>query len=339
MGFIGAVLALVGCNTDTVLVPRSEQFVGNGLADERVAGLPRRDALAILNLITDAPRLGITLGSNFPAKYIEGARVTVLVQGKYLTTLEMKEPGKQRFDVKIPGSTAGQSVVQLIEGTQVRESEQGPIGFTSVLQVATPKGFVTVVPARTKPAEGIVAFTDSRGVGGGYLQTGEYAWPRQLGKLRGAEVYLPGYCSLQLCAHIATAAGRDSLTAAIAKRLQAHQAQIVYVQAGVNDYAYATCSPAQLTEYYRRWLPQLREALPHARLFVETDGPKADEKPNALGFTLQQYREAEAAGAQGFASVVQGSGLWKLSDLADGTHLSQAGDTQRVPLLNAILNK
>jgi hypothetical protein len=328
-----AAFLVTACSTDTILTPEPTQFVGNGRA-EKIDGITRHDALASLPLLVDGPRLKITAVTTIPQKYIVAANLTVLVNGEYFTTLKFKSVGKETFKLALPG--IGLRQIELIEGTQVKEGERGPLGFTTITQIATPKGFVTTIPVHQKAREGIVVFSDSHGVGGGVVDAGLWAWPKQLGRLRHADVFLTGYCSAQLGAHLDTQAKRDKMTREAVERLQGYEHQVYYVQAGFNDFAYATYTPAQLTEFYQLWLPQLRKALPNARIIVEIEGPVADEKARSLGFTLQQYREAEEAGAAGFAEVVKN--MWELSGVVDGTHLGEPAETDKAHKLNAILN-
>lgn len=184
-----------------------------------------------------------------------------------------------------------------------------------------------------------MAFTDSRGLGGGVLRRGGSCLASTIGQ---GATCRPLPQRLQLAAigcphwHAQSAGGPHG---GIVSRLQHYPRAVVWCQAGVNDYACGTYTPSQLTSFLRAWLTGLRQALPAARVYLETDGPKADESPNKLGFTLQQYRDAEAAGAQGLATVVPGSAMWTLADLQDGTHLSMAGDDHLLPKLQAILGR
>ena len=317
--------AVTGCNPDTKLTPAFKDYRGNGSGEE-IEGVERHDPFATLRLVTNAPSLSIKAYTNFSTAWINAATVRVWVDGKEAKFFHLKSTGEETLELPLPGP--GKHQVDLVEGTQMNEGEYSAHSFTSIRQVATPAGYHTRVVTPTKAAVGIVAFTDSRGLGGGYEDGSIYAWPVQLARGKGADVYLTGYCSLQAGAHLATLAGRKRITDEIAQRLHGYAHQRVYCQVGVNDYSYATYTPVQLQRYLRDWLTGLRKALPGAKVYLLTDGPKADESRNALGFTLPQYRDAEAAGAAGLTQVIDGNSLWTLADLQDGTHLSKTGDTK-----------
>ncbi|TPG71997.1 SGNH/GDSL hydrolase family protein [Hymenobacter nivis] len=329
-----ATLLFVGCHRAPDVVPAAAQYYYNGTGQAPSAA--RHDPLAAYLVQTPAATLDITAKTTYVDPFTVGASITASVDGRADTTFALlASADEQHFLLRLPGS--GPHEVELVEGAQIRPNEQGPVLFTSITGVSVPRGqALTVVPLR-RTTEGIVVFGDSRTVGGAGTRTSRDAWPVQLRHLRRADVYVTGYASLQLGAHLGTAARQDSLTHEISQRLAPYTVKTLWLEAGVNDYLSATYSPDQLTAYYRQWLPKVRAAIPGVRVYLQTDLWKRGEQANKLGFSLPQYRVGEEAGASADAVVVDGRALADSTTLQDGVHQTAAGDAGIARKVNAVL--
>jgi lysophospholipase L1-like esterase len=330
-------LPLFFCGCNHAPQPPLKNYHYN-VVQEQLDGVSHHNAFAALVYETDAPSVTVRAITTF-REFLPAASVQVKVNGHFQQRLTFeKATAEQEFDVALP---TGTKQVQLLEGQQVRIGEHGPLGFTTVLSVQAPKGYRLLPVAPKRKESGLYVFGDSRAQGGGYLKSSLYAWPVQLrAQLPATDVLVGGYCSMQLGAHIGTAAGRDSLTKEIQTALSPYNGQALWVEAGINDYAYATFTPAQLTAFYKQWLPQLHKALPNLVVHLQTDTPKKDEAPNKLGFTLAQYRQGEAAGGAGlnYVQIEDGLQLASLTDIPDGTHLSIEGDNKMIVKVKSAIN-
>ena len=74
---------------------------------------------------------------------------------------------------------------------------------------------------------------------------------------------------------------------------------------------------------------------------MQTDVVRKDELANKLGFTLQDYRNAEAAAAAGlpYVQVQDGRPLTTVAQLPDGTHLSSEADIRFASEVDSILTR
>ena len=326
-------LLLSCCHSQPAVIPVTELYHYNG-NNQLLGGLSRHDALAAYVVSTTANKLTIRAQTTYVEPFAVGASITAFVDGKADTTFALLSgPAEQDFDLLLTGVKNHQ--VELVEGAQIRPNERGVCLFTTITGLSA-NNTLQVSPLR-RTTEGIVVFGDSRTVGGAGNKPSRDAWPVQLRHLRGADVYATGYASLQLGAHIGTAARQDSLTQEISKRLAPYVLKTLWIEAGVNDYLNATYSPTQLTHYYQQWLPKLRQAVPGIRIFVQTDLTKKGEGINKAGFTLPQYRVAEAAGGDAQAVVVDGRTLADSTTLQDGVHQSAIGDAGIAHKVNALL--
>ena len=319
--------------TDAQLRYNVEPFV--------IQGTAKHSPFSVLDFRTESPFALITARTTFTPAYLSSATFSAYVNGKYDSTFTLTKTNQaEKFRLNLPG--AGAKQVELVEGKQQNALEKGTLEFTSLTGVELPTGasYALLPPAR-KPA-GLFVFADSRGHGGGYPAGSRFAWPVQLRALRPAmAVYVGGYSSLQLVAHINTPAKRTQLTRAAQRALGPHVTQVMWIETGVNDYFNAIYTPAQLQDFYRLWLQELHQALPRLRIVVQTDVVRKDESANKLGFTPQDYRNAEAAAGAGlpYAQVQDGRPLTTVAQLPDGTHLSSEADTRFASEVDSILVK
>ena len=329
-----------GCTTYETHQPTA-QFYRYTRPAVSAGGQKRYDALAVYAARTNAPSLEITAVCTIPEPWLANeATLTVFVAGKHDTTFTLASPNTpQKFRLVLPDS--GKREVLIVPGPPLRVYEAGPVLFTSITSVGVEPGY-TLEPSPIRRApQGIEVFGDSRTVGSASPEAGRQAWPAVLRTMRpGADVFVSGYGFLQMGTHLSTQAKRDSMTNEVVRRLQAYEQQALWLEGGVNDYLTATYSPAQLNTFYRLWLPQLHQALPKLRIYVQTDVLR-DEKPNKAGHSVQDFRAAQTTSVEGFADFAQsvdGQQLIRPADFSkDGVHLSVDGDARMASRVNAVI--
>jgi hypothetical protein len=333
--FLALAALVTSCHSRPDLVPQAAQYRYNG-SNYTFDGVTRHDPLAAFVFKTAAREVEISAKTDCPAPYIVGSTITASIDGKSDTTFALiASKQAQYFTLPLPG---GEHEIELVEGAQIKPEANHERYFTSITGLSVPKGSTITVLPIPYAQEGIVVFGDSRTVGGAGNHTSKTAWPLLIRHLRGADVFTIGYGSMRVGDHLHSPTKQDSLIREISARLTPYKKKVVWVEAGVVDYASADYTPMQLKTYYQQWLPKLKQAIPGVRVFVQTDIWKKGEGTNRAGFTLPQYRAGEQAGAEGLATVIDGRMLADSTTLQDGVHQSALGDAGIAKKVNAVLD-
>jgi hypothetical protein len=174
---------------------------------------------------------------------------------------------------------------------------------------------------------------NSRGVGGGVTNGALHAWSRQLGRQLGIDVYIIGYSSRQMGAHMSTAGQRQQLATEAKVRLAGYPTTF-YIQADdENDHAYNAFTPAQLKSFRQELIPQLRSELPNTKLVFQTVLPDRDgnNNPNGSGYTHDDYDTALTEAVTGQANTyllkIKQAGV-VAADFFDPAHLGITGENK-----------
>lgn len=129
----------------------------------------------------------------------------------------------------------------------------------------------------------------------------------------------------------------------VAERIAAYRPGIVWIAMGVNDYQGPKPMDGDAYERtYGQFLDLLRGRLPETLVIAQSPALKVDEdKPNATGLTLADYRSICQAAVQSrpWCHYVDGGALVQLSDMPDGVHPNVDGMTEYARRVNERLER
>ena len=266
---------------------------------------------------TTATTVDVVSWSNITALFPTLDDIGMYIDGVYYTTISHGGNGGQTTRLALAD---GSKRITLVNGAQ---SQLAPIRGTFVVSVGADAAMTQIFPAT---ANRIAIYGDSIAVGANANNASQQsAWAMQLRAYRGTDstvVEAQGFRSLYDDAVDATA------RAAFVAKIVALSPTKLWMAIGTNDYGIPKQSSANFGTKYAAVLDDLHTALPSLAIYCQTPTVRTSEVANSYGDTLGAYRTqiATAVSTRGaYATLVDGTTLIALGDLADDVHPSTAG--------------
>jgi lysophospholipase L1-like esterase len=168
----------------------------------------------------------------------------------------------------------------------------------------------------------VLVYGDSLAVGGNVDHVSTESWPVLLREHFPTRVEAYGYRALYEDA--STAEARVGLAA----KITSWAPDTIWLAIGANDYAFKLWSARQFGEAYAATLDAIHSSSPQAILYAQSPIRRANEGPNSLGDSLDNYRQqinAACLARSPWCIFVDGtaSAFPQLDELAeDGIHLT-----------------
>jgi lysophospholipase L1-like esterase len=185
----------------------------------------------------------------------------------------------------------------------------------------------------------VLIYGDSLAVGGNVDNPSAEAWPVLLRKQ--IPVVVDGYGYRTLYDDALTAEARSKLAAKISSQMPDR----IWLAIGTNDYAFETWSAQDFGDAYGMLVDTIHAAHPEALIFAQSPISRTDERPNAFGDNLENYRQQIAAACfarQGWCVFVDGtdSAFPQPDELdKDGIHLTRQSSTKYAEAVLNILSQ
>lgn len=316
-----------------VFTPQSSEFYPNKRNDttNTDAGFVWRDGMAAWAKRYTGNTCSFEAKSSFDGQYISTTGITVFVNNAWFGFYPLSQAGmNQAFTVS--GLPDGKNLLEFAEGYSYRGNEVGTVRVTNLTKVTFPDGSKVESVTRSAATEALSDVGNSRAGAGGLADGPRYGFLRRYGRLRSAAVYLTGYSSLQMGAHVMGATAQQLLVdEAVARLSGATTQRYIIGPDSENDWASGKYSPAQLDTAYRQLIPKLQSALPNILTYVATTFSQKSGfgGANTLGFTQQDYYNMEKGIAASFNNCrtldFMAAGLTP-ADFADESHLGSTGE-------------
>lgn len=128
--------------------------------------------------------------------------------------------------------------------------------------------------------------------------------------------------------------------AAFVAKMATFSPSTIWLAIGVNDWGVPAWSAANFGVAYAATVDDLHTSMPTARIVCQTPILRSVETANVHGDTLGAYRAqiTTICGARPWTTLVDGTAILALGDLADGTHPSTAGHAKYAAYIAGVLN-
>lgn len=254
----------------------------------------------------------------------------VRVNGVDLTALEPGKVGSVGFTVALG---AGAKTVEFINGLQSGSTPAGRTG-SYVCGVSFSDAATKVTPTATPR---IIIYGDSIAVGANCANPSLEGWAQLVRNAYSGSVLIEARGYRNLFEDCETNAKRVTFVS----QLQAQNPSIIWLAIGVNDYQLEKWSSSDFGTAYADLLDKINAAMPSVTVYAQTPLVKASEAEVHVGWgTLGAYRTAIATAQStrsSYCTLVDGSTILEVGDLADGVHPTTAGHDKYADAVIAVL--
>jgi lysophospholipase L1-like esterase len=280
---------------------------------------------------TTATSATVTTYNDLYDRFPQFAEVGVYVDGVWNQSIAIPSLGVNTASITLP---AGSKRVAFVNGVQSLPNDfyfQGGFFVTDV------KANATLTPVTPSPTNRVVVYGDSILVGDACTTATKEAWP-----MLTRAAYYPNSLAVEGFGYrmLKTDCLNSTLRAAFVAKMTAYAPARIWLAIGTNDYGLSGWTAAAFGTAYAALLDDLHTALPSATIFCQTPIVRATETANSNGSTLGDYRSAISTAVStrtGYATLVDGTAIVTLSDLADGTHPTTAGHAKYATYVRGIL--
>lgn len=263
---------------------------------------------------TTATQIVVNMYTNYLTAYPTLTRIGVHVDGVYRDSLRPTAEGLNSQRIFLG---PGNKEVALVNGPQ---SVPGSVIGTWVKSITANAAITPLTPTQTG---GLLVYGDSIAVGSAADPVMESSWFAIVREAYSGPSCLEATGSRQLYDDAAS----GTLRAAFVARLATLSPSIIWLAIGTNDYNFANWNATDFGTAYAALLSDIHTALPSAQIYAQTPLTRFLETANLAGSTCGDYRTAISTAASGkaYVTVVDGSAILSVSDLADGVHPTTAG--------------
>lgn len=280
-------------------------------------GSPEQSPFSFLRIITDANILRIVGTTSLFSTQPSFASLGIRVDGVERNPMVFSSDGQSTSSISLP---VGTKTVDITVGPQNRP---GSIILGTFLRALELLGVTSYSIVNPITADRLLIYGDS--ISSGFTDTankGQQSWVsllRNAGRKTMIEAY--GYRAVK------DDAIDDPTRTAFISRIGTYAPNAIWLAIGTNDYGLNKWSAASFGTAYASLLDDLHTALPSSLIFCQTPLVRSSEGANGFGNTLTDYRSqiTTVCAARPWATLIDGTAIIALSDLADGIHPSTAG--------------
>lgn len=276
---------------------------------------------------TTATNVSIETYNNIYAISPNETKIGVRVDGADFATISPGALGRVVTSLDLP---AGLKTVEFINGLQSKPSSLIGTFVTNLYFNAA----ITKINPVTTPK--IIVYGDSIAVGGNATNPALQGWVQLVRNAYSGAVQYEAWGYRSLSSDCSTAANRTTFAALLASQ----SPTIIWIAIGTNDYGGSAWTAANFGAAYADMLDKIHTALPSAVIYAQTPLLRTTETANAVGSTLGDYRTAIATAQStrsDYCTLVDGTALLELTDLADGLHPTTAGHAKYATAVRAVL--
>lgn len=277
---------------------------------------------------TEATSLTIDVTSTVPGQFKDFTDISV-EDGSGITTYKV-ETGESTIVHSLP---AGKKRVIVTSGMHTRFRNK--ITGVFVNKVTFNGTAVRIEQAGRR----VLIYGDSLAVGGNVEHVSAKSWPVLVRKHFPTQVEAYGYRALHDDASTADA------RADLASKISSWAPDDIWLAIGGNDYAFDLWSAPQFGEAYAATLDAIHSSIPQTILYAQSPIHRGSEGPNALGDSLDDYRQQIATACQArspWCIFVDGTipAFPQLDELAeDGIHLTTKSSAKYAEAVLDIIDK
>lgn len=268
--------------------------------------------------------LQITTDCSIFNSYPKYAEISVWINSRYFNTFTCSSAEPQVFSIS-PDSGA---VVDVVSGTRIRLTSASPVTGDTIQTVS---GTALSAFELAKPL--VVVYGDSIACGFGTDIPSRDAWTVLLRSQ--FEVGVEAWGSRSLASD--DAAGFERLVSYFASY---GTAKTLWLAIGVNDFLQNT-DPVQFKAEYASLLDVAHSAFPTTQIFAQTPLTIVNEGPNAIGYTLSEYRTAivDVCASRSYCHFIDGTSILTTTDLntSDGVHPTTEGNEKYEAYVQRVL--
>lgn len=290
-------------------------FMDTGALDDQTLFI-RTSPFAHADYQTTATKIAVT-GYRTTTLFPE---LAVYVDGVYSTSI-IPAVNNAAFTALVTLS-AGDKLVSFRNG--LTTAPDGSFNFLGTwFTGATANAAATVVS--TTPTNRLLIYGDSIAVGANATLAAKDGWAMLV-----RDAYAPDSVAVEGFGFraLSTDAYTAGLLTAFVAKMVAYNPSIIWLAIGTNDYGLNHWNlPSSFGTAYGATLDALNAALPGVPIYAQTPIVRA-AGTNAFGDTLQEYRDEIATAVStrtSFCTLVDGTAILTLGDLADGVHPTTAG--------------
>lgn len=278
----------------------------------------RTNSYARLQVSTTATSVDITVYRDFISQYDYLSRIGIIVNGAFDQSVQFLSAGASTLTANLP---AGTKTVDFVNS--------GRAGTTGcwITNLSFNAAFTQLFPARTPK---ITVYGDSIATGDG-AETGPTGDPQEKGWATKLRLAYSGQVSIDSAGSRtlnADASDSTKRTAFVAKKVIDNPSRLIFF-IGTNDYGLAPWNAADFGSACATLMDDLHTALPSMQIDMVSPIYRTTETANAMGSTLQNYRDqlaTIAAARPTFITFHDGTRLLSLAtDFKDGLHPNGVG--------------
>ena len=290
------------------------------LADNIGSGASRQSPFARFILKTNADSITVTGETDLHSAFAAYAHLGVRVNGTARDPLVFAADGIQDFTVPL-GAPGVRKEVEIITGLQSSAGGAFPRG--SFIKSVSYPPTASFDVERISNVNTVLFYGDSISVGGNSKNPEYEAYVPLLRSNYGINALLEGWGYRALYDDASTPGKLNAFVA----HLATSKSSTIWLAIGTNDYGLNRWDAASFGSAYAAVLDGLHTALPQARIFCQTPLPRKSEAPNSKGNTLADYRAQieTVCNTRNWATLVDGTKLLSVTDLADGVHPTTDG--------------
>lgn len=281
---------------------------------------------------TDATQVTISAYSNIYSDYPQFAELGLVVNGVYDRSIVMTAQGANSSTINL---AAGSKTIELVNGLQARPvTSAPPIGTFFVSVTAANLPVVAVAPAAATGR--VVFYGDSIAVGGNAGTPTDQSFVMRIRKAYTGSVAVEAYGSRALKLDAVDIDARAGFVA----KLRAYGPARIWLAIGTNDFGLNYWSAADFGAAYGALLDKLHAEMPAVALYAQTPFTRDSTGVNIFANTLADYRAAIVTAHDSraaWSTLVDGTALVTLAELADGVHPTSAGHATIATNIQAIL--